>query len=79
MLNNFRYSMNRMRFRDPNKFIEHLYKMKREDVSIPLRMPLGGIIMFTPKNDTPWPPEPNSDLDKKIRASVLAENSFIIS
>lgn len=82
MFNDLRYSINRIRFKNPDKFVEHLYKMKREDVSLPFRMPLcgGGIVMLPINQDIPWPPEPNSDFDKEIRRRVLlVNNPFIIS
>lgn len=56
--------------------------MRREDVSLPFRMPLcgGGIVMLPINQDIPWPPEPNSDFDKEIRRRVLlVNNPFIIS
>lgn len=78
MLNTLRYCINRIRFfNEPEKFIEHLYNMKREDVSIPIRMPLGRIIMFTPDKEVKWPPESGSELDKQIRMSLLQD--FIVS
>lgn len=82
MFNDLRYSINRIRFKNPDKFVEHLYKMKREDVSLLFRMPLcgGGIVMLPINQDISWLPEANSDLDKEIRRRVLLVNSpFIIS
>ena len=83
MFNDLRYSINRIRFRNPDKFVEHLYKMKREDVSIPLRIfaapTVTTFILFTPNKEIKWPPEPNSDLDKRIRESVIADYLYIIS
>ncbi|MCQ2593534.1 MAG: hypothetical protein MJ188_12210, partial [Treponema sp.] len=68
---------------NPDKFVEHLYKMKREDVSLPLRIfaapTVTTVIPFSPNKETQWPPEPNSDLDKRIRASVMADYLYIIS
>lgn len=83
MFNDLRYSINRIRFKNPDTFIDHLYKMKREDVYIPLRIfpapTVTTVIPFTPNKETPWPPESNSDLDKKIRASVIADYLNLIS